>query len=190
MEIGLAALLRAAWIAGTLPILIASVSPSWLSSFREALLGFAKRGKIMQSSSHNFTVPQRFFLHFYVVAVVWTTFLVAASWFYAYRMALLVPPPLNYSTVASYLTGVPQLGLHIFGYLTGILFYTAAPLSLCCTCAPECRCHAILGSLWENTKQVDDYVIPHGDWFELYMVVLWLLAAGQTSQSGYFLDSW
>ncbi|KAJ6896768.1 3-oxo-5-alpha-steroid 4-dehydrogenase family protein [Populus alba x Populus x berolinensis] len=27
--------------------------------------------------------------------------------------------------------------MHIFGYLTGLFFYTAAPLTLCCTCAPE-----------------------------------------------------
>lgn len=51
MEVGLVGLLRAAWIAGTLPILIASVPSSMLNWFRDALLGFAKRGKTMQSSS-------------------------------------------------------------------------------------------------------------------------------------------
>jgi hypothetical protein len=51
MEVGLVGLLRAAWIAGTLPILIASVPSSRLRGFRDAMLGFAKRGKIMQSSS-------------------------------------------------------------------------------------------------------------------------------------------
>uniref|UniRef100_A0A5B7BDV9 3-oxo-5-alpha-steroid 4-dehydrogenase C-terminal domain-containing protein n=1 Tax=Davidia involucrata TaxID=16924 RepID=A0A5B7BDV9_DAVIN len=269
MDIGLVALLRAAWIAGTLPILIASIPSSRLSWFHEALLGFAKRGKIMQSSSNKFTVPQRFFCHFYVVAVVWTTFLAVATWFYAYRMAPLVSEPLFYSTVASHLTGgshifslhrshstrvrdryrvwqsvfllllmevqvlrrlfetiyvfnySPSAQMHVFGYLTGLFFYTAAPLSLCCTCAPEVfkfvanqvaefivkgrnrmpiteidwwglvtpllklrwyswigvaiflwgwihqrHCHAILGSLRENKEHADDYVIPHGDWFE------------------------
>jgi hypothetical protein len=51
MEVGLVRVLRAAWVAGTLPILIASVPSSRLRGFRDAMLGFAKRGKIMQSSS-------------------------------------------------------------------------------------------------------------------------------------------
>ena len=52
-------LLRAAWIAGTLPILIASLPCSWLGSFHGLVLGFARRGKIMQSSSHR--VSSEFF---------------------------------------------------------------------------------------------------------------------------------
>jgi 3-oxo-5-alpha-steroid 4-dehydrogenase 3 / polyprenol reductase len=52
-----------------------------------------------------FTVPQRFFLHFYVVASIWTTFLLVATWIYAYRMAPLVAEPLSYSTLTSFLTG-------------------------------------------------------------------------------------
>ncbi|OVA12602.1 3-oxo-5-alpha-steroid 4-dehydrogenase [Macleaya cordata] len=110
MEIGVVELLRAAWLAGILPILIASITSSRFSSFHGALLGFAKRGKIMQSSSNKFTVPQRFFLHFYVVAVVWTTFLLLVTWFYAYRMVPFGSESLHYSTVASHLTG----GSHIF----------------------------------------------------------------------------
>lgn len=51
MEVGVVGLLRGAWIAGTLPILIASLPCSSLTWFHGALLGFAKRGKIMQSSS-------------------------------------------------------------------------------------------------------------------------------------------
>ena len=51
MEVGLVVLLRTAWIAGTLPILIALVPSSRLSWFRDLLLGFAKRGKLLQSSS-------------------------------------------------------------------------------------------------------------------------------------------
>lgn len=268
MELGIAALLRAAWICGTLPILIALIPSSRLNSYKELLLGFAKRGKILQTSSHKYTVPQRFFCHFYVVAVVWTTLLIVATWFYAYRMAPSISEPLVYSTIASHLTGgshifslhrsrsateyrymawrslfllllmeaqvlrrlfetiyvfkySPSARMHIFGYLTGLFFYTAAPLSLCCTNAPEVfkfaanrvlefivkgkdrmkvtefdlrglvnpliglkwyawigaaiffwgwihqhRCHVILGSLRENTE-VEDYVIPHGDWFDL-----------------------
>ncbi|KAL0534855.1 hypothetical protein IC582_029152 [Cucumis melo] len=31
----------------------------------------------------------------------------------------------------------PSARMHIFGYLTGLFFYTAAPLSLCSNCIPE-----------------------------------------------------
>uniref|UniRef100_A0A6M2E9X1 3-oxo-5-alpha-steroid 4-dehydrogenase C-terminal domain-containing protein n=1 Tax=Populus davidiana TaxID=266767 RepID=A0A6M2E9X1_9ROSI len=186
MELGLVELLRAAWIAGTLPILIASLPCSWLGSFHGIVLGFARRGKIMQSSSHRkFTVPQRFFSHFYVVAVAWTTLLLLGTSIYAYRMTPIVSEPFFYSDLGSYLAGQSNIfsfhrsrlmslenryrvwlsvfllllmevqvsrrlfetayvfkysasaRMHIFGYLTGLFFYTAAPLTLCCTCAPE-----------------------------------------------------
>ncbi|KAG6762916.1 hypothetical protein POTOM_033443 [Populus tomentosa] len=106
MELGLVELLRAAWIAGTLPILIASLPCSWLGSFHGLVLGFARRGKIMQSSSHRkFTVPQRFFSHFYVVAVAWTTLLLLGTSIYAYRMTPIVSEPFFYSDLGSYLAG-------------------------------------------------------------------------------------
>ncbi|XP_034916891.1 polyprenal reductase 2 isoform X2 [Populus alba] len=106
MEPGLVELLRAAWIAGTLPILIASLPCSRLGSFHGLVLGFARRGKIMKSSSHHkFTVPQRFFSHFYVVAVVWTTLLLIATWIYAHRMAPIASEPFFYSDLGSYLAG-------------------------------------------------------------------------------------
>lgn len=44
-------LLRAGWVAAILPILIASLPFSWMTSFHGLVLGFAKRGKIMQASS-------------------------------------------------------------------------------------------------------------------------------------------
>ncbi|PON36972.1 3-oxo-5-alpha-steroid 4-dehydrogenase, C-terminal [Parasponia andersonii] len=269
MELWLISLLRAAWIAGTLPILVATIPCSRLSSFHGLLLGFAKRGKIMQSSSKKFTLPQKFFGHFYVLAVVWTTFLLAATWIYAYRTVPMVSKPFHYSTIANQLAGgshifswlkshstpveyrysvwrsvfllllmevhvlrrlyetiyvfnySPSARMHVLGYLTGLFFYTAAPLSLCCNCIPEVykfvlngvaefivkgksrmpameidwwefviplvklgwlqwigaaiffwgwihqhHCHAILGSLRESREQVDEYVIPHGDWFK------------------------
>lgn len=180
MEVGLVAMLRTAWIAATLPILIASMPFSCLNSFHKVVLGFAKRGKIRQSSSKRFTVPQNFFCHFYVVAVVWTTLLLVTTWMYAYKMVPLNVDPFLYPTFASRFTGgshiiswrkspaVPiayrysvwrsvfllllmevqvvrrlietiyvfkyssSARMHIFGYLTGLFFYTAAPLSLCC----------------------------------------------------------
>ncbi|KAL3539036.1 hypothetical protein ACH5RR_002402 [Cinchona calisaya] len=269
MEMGLALFLRVAWIAGTLPILIASVPWSRLHWFHDVVLGFAKRGKTMQPSSSKFTVPQKFFCHFYALAVIWTTFLLVATWLYAYNMAPFVSEPLQLSRFTSYLTGgshsfwfhrsrsmkreqryrswlsvfllllmeaqvlrrlyesiyvfkfSPSARMHIFGYLTGLFFYTAAPLSLCSTYVLEVfqlatnliqelivkgkdqmqfsesnwwgfvnpllklkwhawlggaiflwgwihqrRCHAILGLARENSDQIDDYVIPYGDWFK------------------------
>ncbi|CDO96981.1 unnamed protein product [Coffea canephora] len=270
MEMGLVTLLRVAWIAGTLPILVASVPCSKLNWFHDFLLGFARRGKTMQqSSSRKFTVPQKFFCHFYALAVIWTTFLLLATWLYAYNMALLVSQPLHFSSITSYLTGgshsfwlhgsplmkieqryrcwvsifllllmeaqvlrrlyetiyvfkySPSARMHIFGYFTGLFFYTAAPLSLCCNYVSEVflfasnliqelivkgkdrmqfgeyswwgfvspllnlkwhawlgaaiflwgsvhqhRCHAILGLVRDNSEQIEDYIIPYGDWFK------------------------
>ncbi|XP_008236831.1 PREDICTED: polyprenol reductase 2-like isoform X2 [Prunus mume] len=264
MEEGLVGLLRTAWIAAILPLLIASVPSSRLSSFHGAVLEFAKRGKIMKSSSQ-FTVPQKFFCHFYLVAVVWTTLLLVTTGMYAYKTVPLVYPTFpsqltggshifswhkSHSIPVSYRYGVwrsvfllllmevqvlrrlfetiyvfnysSSARMHIFGYLTGLFFYTAAPLSLCCNNALEVykfslnavaefivkgkttmqhmefdwlefvgsllrlrwlqwtgaviffwgwihqrNCHAILGSLREHSGQNDEYVIPHGDWFEV-----------------------
>ncbi|GAV73308.1 Steroid_dh domain-containing protein [Cephalotus follicularis] len=270
MGMGVVEVLRAAWIAGILPMIIASLPCSWLASFHGVVLGFAKRGKIMQPASYKFTVPQKFFCHFYVVAVVWTTLLLLTTWVYAYRMVPLVSESDLYSTLTSQLTGgsyifsfnksrltpvehrykvwqsvflllllevqvlrrlvetiyvfnySPSARMHIFAYLSGLFFYTAAPLSLCGSYAPEVfnfaankvaefivkgrsrmpaiefdllesvssllklgwfqcigaaiflwgwihqsRCHAILGSLRERRDQVDEYIVPHGDWFEI-----------------------
>ncbi|TYH29165.1 hypothetical protein ES288_A02G202500v1 [Gossypium darwinii] len=135
-------LLRTTWIVGTLPILIASLPSPCLNSFHALLLSFAKRGKIMPSSSHRFTVPQSFFLHFYLLAVIWTTTLLMGTWFNVWKAVFLLLlmeihvlrrlyetfQVFNYS---------PSARMHIFGYLTGIYFYTAAPLSLCTFCVLE-----------------------------------------------------
>ncbi|XP_021668219.2 polyprenol reductase 2 isoform X2 [Hevea brasiliensis] len=299
MEIGLVGLLRAAWIAGILPIVIASLPYSRLGLFHGLVLEFAKRGKIMQSSPyHKFTVPQRFFSHFYMMAVVWTTLLLLTTWIYAYRTASLVPEPYFYSSISSYLAGGsnifpfhklhlissehrcsiwlsvfllllmevqvlrrlletmyvfnynPSARMHIFGYLTGLYFYVAAPLSLCCTCAPEMfkfgtneitqfivkgkdtmqaiefdwydfvnpllklgwcqwvgatiffwgwihqlRCHAILGSLREHGRGIDEYVIPYGDWFEIvssphYLAEIIIYAGMVVASGGADLTIW
>ncbi|KAJ9189652.1 hypothetical protein P3X46_000917 [Hevea brasiliensis] len=113
MDVGLVDLLRAAWIARILPIVIASLPYSRLGLFHGFLLEFVKRGKITQSSPHfNFTVPQRSFCHFYVVAVVWTTLLLLTMWMYAYRRASLVHEPYFYSSMFSYLAG----GSNIFPF--------------------------------------------------------------------------
>ncbi|KAE8715665.1 Polyprenol reductase 1 [Hibiscus syriacus] len=175
-------LLRAAWIAGILPLLIASLPSPRLNPFHSLLQAYAKRGKIMPSSSNRFTVPQSFFLHFYLLGLVWTTTLLMGIWYFAYKVAPLGSEPLSF---VSQLTGGSHVfflhksrfttaearfnvwksvfllllmeihvlrrlyetrhvfnysssaRMHIVGYLTGIYYYTAAPLSLCTFCALE-----------------------------------------------------
>ncbi|XXG86105.1 hypothetical protein AAC387_Pa11g1065 [Persea americana] len=228
MELGLHLLLRAAWLAGILPILIASIPFSSFRPFHNTLLGFAGRGKIMQSASSNYSTVASHLIggshifHFskfhstpteqrcHVWRVVFLLLLMEAQVLRRLYETLYV---FNYS---------PSARMHIFGYLTGIFFYTAAPLSLSSSCTPEVykyttrqvaefivkgrarmadvefdwwgyvkplmklgwfqwtgaaiflwgwihqyRCHAILGSLRERKEQVDEYTIPHGDWFEI-----------------------
>ncbi|XP_055815625.1 polyprenol reductase 2-like isoform X4 [Solanum dulcamara] len=184
MELGLVTLLRAVWVAATLPVVIALIPSYKLSFFQQFVLGFAKRGKIMQSSSNKFSVPQKLFTHFYILAFVWTTLLLAATWLYAYSTMAKISEPLLFSSIASHLTGgsrifslhsshtskehrsriavsiflfllmeaqvlrrlfesiyvfkySPSARMHISGYLTGLFFYTAVPISLCCNHATE-----------------------------------------------------
>ncbi|WCJ32580.1 Polyprenol reductase 2 [Euphorbia peplus] len=177
MEIRVNWVLGSSWVAAILPILIASLPFHLLQSFHHLVLQFAKRGKIMShSSSSKMTVPQRFFLHFYLLGVVWTSFLLILTWNFAYQLVLL-----DYSAAATSLMGgshvfslyssvegrnrvsmavfmlllmevhvwrrlyetlyvfnySPSARMHLFGYLTGLFFYAAAPLSLCHRCAVE-----------------------------------------------------
>lgn len=155
MEMGLlCGLLRVAWTAGIFPILLALIPSSSLHSFRQIVSGFAQRGKIMHSSSTRFTVPQKFFSHFYVIAVLWTTLLLVVTWCSAYHLRsanqrsklwqsvflllLMEAQVLRRLFETIYIFKYsPSAQMHFFGYLTGLYFYTAAPLSLCCTTAPE-----------------------------------------------------
>ncbi|THG10087.1 hypothetical protein TEA_019829 [Camellia sinensis var. sinensis] len=114
--------------------------PASEKQFREKLSGceFVK-----------FTVPQKFFCHFYTSAVVWTTFLLAAAWFYAYKMAPLVSEPLQYSSsessnterhgmavcVSAFVDGSSSIELRCT-FLATFLAYSAL-LPLCCTFALE-----------------------------------------------------
>ncbi|CAH8262724.1 unnamed protein product [Arabidopsis lyrata] len=109
MELEIVWLVRAAWITvwvvSILPLVIASIPTSKLNSFRELVLSFAGRGKILHPSSQKFTVPQKFFAHFYVIGVVWTTLLLAATWMYACEMAPLSSEEFQLSDIASRLAG-------------------------------------------------------------------------------------
>ncbi|KAK9677779.1 hypothetical protein RND81_11G166400 [Saponaria officinalis] len=188
MEINIVGLLKLAWLFSILPILIASLPIFTIHNpLYHTLLVFVGRGKIIQSSSplNKLTVPQRFFSHFYVLAVVWTSFLLLTTWAYAHKLGSLVFESTSHAGIASYLAGGSHISsikkplsnspehaymvwrsvfllllmeiqvlrrlyeslcvfnysstarMHVLGYLTGLFFYTAAPLSLCCHCAPE-----------------------------------------------------
>lgn len=175
-------MLRVGWIAGTLPIIVASR----ITAFRKLLLQFAGRGRIMESSTRKLSVPKKLFSHFYILGVIWTTFLLVPTWLYAYKRAPIISESVLYSSIVSHLTGVshefslhkshsssgvkykyeiwnsvfllllmeaqvlrrlyesihvfkysPSASMHIVGYLTGLFFYTAAPLSLCCKHSSE-----------------------------------------------------
>ncbi|XP_040255480.1 polyprenal reductase 1 isoform X2 [Aegilops tauschii subsp. strangulata] len=189
-------LLCLAWLAATLPILAAALPIPAAAGGRllhSLLSAFSSRGKTVRPSSSSssssskakFTVPQKYFLHFYVVGVAVTTSLLLAICFYAYmKMTPLLPEPSSYSTIASHLIGSnsfsfgsvlsrtmehkyrvwrtvfvlllmeiqvlrrlyetenvfhysPSARMHIVGYLTGLFYYTAAPLSLASSCLPE-----------------------------------------------------
>ncbi|KAM3369133.1 hypothetical protein ACQJBY_017189 [Aegilops geniculata] len=187
-------LLCLAWLAATLPILVAALPIPAAAGGRllhSLLAAFSSRGKTVRPSSSSssskakFTVPQKYFLHFYVVGVAVTTSLLLAICFYAYmKMTPLLPEPSSYSTIASHLIGSnsfsfgsvlsrtmehkyrvwrtvfvlllmeiqvlrrlyetenvfrysPSARMHIVGYLTGLFYYTAAPLSLASSCLPE-----------------------------------------------------
>ncbi|KAF8406516.1 hypothetical protein HHK36_008605 [Tetracentron sinense] len=194
MELGLVELLRAAWIAGTLPILVASIPSSRLNSFHGALLGFAKRGKTMQSSSHG-------------------------SFYTAAPLSLCInciPEVLKFATgrVAEFIVkGRDRMQIIEFDWWEYVNPLTK--LGLCQWIGAaifiwgwihQHRCHAILvivtlcydkllGSLREHTEQTDEYVIPHGDWFEFvssphYLAEIVIYAGLLVASGGSDLTIW
>uniref|UniRef100_M4CCP9 3-oxo-5-alpha-steroid 4-dehydrogenase C-terminal domain-containing protein n=1 Tax=Brassica campestris TaxID=3711 RepID=M4CCP9_BRACM len=215
MEVGIVWLVRAAWIASILPILIASIPSSKLTSFHQLVLGFAGRGKILHLSSQvstlavlvtripqiclriapiglliKWTVPQKYFAHFYVVGAAWTTLLLATTWMYACKTAPLSSEEFHLSDIASHLTG----GSHVFSFHKSHLtpvehhfkVWRAVFLLVLMEIqvlrrliesfyvfkySPSARLHIlgylVGGSLRENPSQAKEYIIPHGDWFEI-----------------------
>uniref|UniRef100_A0A0D6QZ58 3-oxo-5-alpha-steroid 4-dehydrogenase C-terminal domain-containing protein n=1 Tax=Araucaria cunninghamii TaxID=56994 RepID=A0A0D6QZ58_ARACU len=182
-------LLRIAWLLGIGSILMACVPLRPFLPFRGLMRHAASRGKLMNGSSSTkprWSVPQSYFLHFYLVSVIWTTFLLACISYFAYCTT--VPPSsesLGYSSVASHIAGgvdslsparsssslakyrlqawktvlvlllmeaqvvrrlyetlyvfdySPSARMHFLGYLCGLFFYVAAPLSMCSLCCPD-----------------------------------------------------
>ncbi|CAA7023146.1 unnamed protein product [Microthlaspi erraticum] len=245
MGLAIVSLVRAFWVASILPMMIDLIPSSKLSSIHQFVLGYSGRGKILQSKKS--TVPQKFFAHFYVLGVTWTSLLLASTWMYACKMAplsseeltggashvehrlkvwravfllLLMETHVLRRLIESFYVFKysSSARMNIICYVGGLFFYIGVPLSLCVNVAPEVarfaseitangkshnsapefglllsisslmklgscqliggaiflwgwlhqrRCHAILGSLRENPRQANEYIIPHGDWFEM-----------------------
>ncbi|RID72249.1 hypothetical protein BRARA_C04150 [Brassica rapa] len=162
------------------------------------MLIFAGRGKILQPSSsqvticplllvllwrQKWTVPQKYFAHFYVVGVVWTTCLFAITWMYAFKMApltggshvdhwfkvwravfllLLMEIHVLRRLIESFyvFNYSPCARMNILGYFTGLFFYAAAPLSLCINIAPE-------------VSSDEAWMVPN-DWCQMIGAVIFL----------------
>ncbi|XP_051133846.1 polyprenol reductase 2-like [Andrographis paniculata] len=150
-------LLRAAWISLILPFLIASIPSPISDSFHNRFVELIKRGKVAQSSSKRFSVPLKYFGHFYLWAVIWTTCLLVATWMYGCHLSggggggvsdevwksvfllVLLEIQVVRRLYESFfvLKYRPSAKLHLFGYIIGYFFYTAAGLSLCAEHVPE-----------------------------------------------------
>ncbi|KAF8651665.1 hypothetical protein HU200_063176 [Digitaria exilis] len=101
-----------AWLAAILLIAAAITLPIPAAAggrvVRRWLCTIASRGKTFRPSSFKarFTVPQKFFLHFYVEGVAVTTSLLFATWFYAYmKMTPLVLESSSSSTIDNHYVG-------------------------------------------------------------------------------------
>lgn len=201
-------LLRIVWVAGIIPIVIASILHHHAGAFHRFILVAASRGKLMNNVKTRWSVPQSYFLHFYFVSAIWTTFLLVCMSYFAYCTTVThSSDSLRYSSVASYLAGgadslssakppyiLAEYGkqawktvlalllieaqvvrrlyetvyvfnyshsarMHILGYLTGIVFYIAAPLSVCSLCYPEVFSYVItqsINSLFRKGAHIED----------------------------------
>ncbi|CAN6240574.1 unnamed protein product [Urochloa humidicola] len=165
------------WLATILPAAAAAVLPIITATggrtFRRLICTLLARGKtvsIRASSSSRFTIPQKYFLHFYAMGVAVTTSLLLAVWFYAYmKMTQLVSKSSNYSTIASHHVGgsnsfslsnvlpshplehIPTAQMHILLYLGSLSYYVAAPLTLASPCLPE--------AMQYLRYQIDEFIV-------------------------------
>lgn len=146
MEISLDTYLNFLWIAGISPILLASAPFSFLGPIHRLLSCLSGRGKTVAPSS-KWMLPQSYFLHFYIVGVVWSAFLLVCLWRYASGVVeaeeagrawrpvfLLLLVELQvlrrlYESVFVFKYS-SSAKMHVFAYLTGLCFYTAMPLSM------------------------------------------------------------
>lgn len=68
--------------------------------------------------------PQKFFRHFYIVAVIWTTFLLVATWLYAIKATPIASEHEVYSSLASHLAGVSHEPLSLGKSHSSVIEYT------------------------------------------------------------------
>lgn len=85
---------------------------------------------IYRAVLQKFTISQRFFLHFYIVAFIWTTLLLLGTWAYAYNMVPLVVEPFSYSTITSFLTGGSTIKTDTYKLRQGYVAWQAVFLLL------------------------------------------------------------
>ncbi|KAF5943319.1 hypothetical protein HYC85_017396 [Camellia sinensis] len=159
-----------------------------------------------------FTVPQKFFCHFYTSAVVWTTFLLAAAWFYAFYTAALLPLCCTFAletfvfasnrVVEFIVEGKNQIPAKEFdwwGFASPLMilrWYSWIGMAIFLWgWIHQHRCHAILGSLRKKPEQANEYVIPHGDWFDYvssphYLAGLVICAGLMVASGGADLNFW
>ncbi|KAL5855990.1 hypothetical protein ACOSQ4_005792 [Xanthoceras sorbifolium] len=187
MEVWLVGLVRAAWIAATLPILIALIPSSSLKKVHEALMGIAKRGKTMHPSSNvsgslcsinygNFSE-----ISYYALAPLSLCCTLAPEVFKfaAEQMAAFEFEWWEFVNPLVKLGWLQWIGAAIF--LWGWIH--------------QHHCHVILVSLREHPKQINEYVIPFGDWFELvssphYLAEIVIYAGLLVASGGADLTIW
>ncbi|KAK8260238.1 hypothetical protein V6Z11_D13G108900 [Gossypium hirsutum] len=166
MDVGLVALLRLTWVAAILPIILASLR---LRPFHQTILGLAKRGKTMHPSSSKFTVPQRFFSHFYMTGTLWTTLLLLTTWLYACTAGSTSSTIFALHKSHRVWRAVFLLWLMEAQVLRRLYdYYIVAPLSLCCTCAPEVF-EFTLDLVSEGRKQWQPLEVIGGNRFPLWL---------------------
>ncbi|KAJ1702972.1 hypothetical protein LUZ63_002751 [Rhynchospora breviuscula] len=114
MEMNLVVLLRLLWTAGIVPFVLVSLPLPFDGLLHRLLMGIVARGKIKGFT--RLTVPQRYFLHFYITAVILATCLLITTWFYAYAemMPLSSEPWNSYSTITSNMIGGSNTLSHKF----------------------------------------------------------------------------
>ncbi|KAE8707121.1 Polyprenol reductase 1 [Hibiscus syriacus] len=175
VKTGLIWLLRAAWIAGILPVFIASLPTPRLNFFHSILLGFAKRARLC----HLHPISTEFLSALLFVGCGLDNNLVN-GFYTAAPLSLCTFCALeafNFAAdqVAEFKVEgqemVSILDLDLWGYVKPITRLVSCQWAGAAIYAwgwfHEFRCHEILGSLRERGDQTAEYGIPHGDWFEI-----------------------
>ncbi|KAJ7537554.1 hypothetical protein O6H91_11G011200 [Diphasiastrum complanatum] len=179
----LALVLQFMWLAAIAACVVSMLPLKFVIPLQSAILACCRRGKLVdRSKNQRFNVPHSFFTHFYLVAVIWNTFLLlAAAAFACLCTSSVSSSTFQFSTLVWQISGEgasssvlpgnsvlsltscsewasrtfflhllmeihvvrrlyessfivkysPGAQMHVMGYLSGILYYVVAPLSLC-----------------------------------------------------------